>query len=493
MKKIEIIFVLFLIILGIYYMYLASQTRMLGEDEGQYFLMGKYFSEFEYPASDNTGKPFSVSPLVSVFYALFFIIFGQSLSVAKIVTVIFGMLTVLLVYLTGKRINIWYGIVSAFLLLSMSLFSHFMFIAYVEVPIAFFSILATYMILNQNTYKKSILTGIILSLSFFTKQTGLFLIAGFIIFEFIMYYKKRNIKILKMIMLTLIVSLSLCSLFLIRNIMLYNYPYIHFLNLFFEAPEAVTAGAWEEVTGIMLSIPLLTYMDYASNIGTIVFVLGIFSLSWILIYKETKKELLISLILSALFLILYYIYYILELGIAEPRNIFTIFPHLSLLAGFFVFKVKEKHKYLIITLFTILILSLYTSITIATRTSSSQRYPDDYIQAMEWLKKNTDKDSIILTTYGGSLKYYAERNNVWLIRELPEVMSTSNTTYIYEIMKKYNVSYILIWRGVLFEKFAIPESNLMGVFTYNFLDTIKDNEHFETVYQNENNVIFEVV
>jgi len=494
-KLIEKAFILFLIALGIFYIYLASQTKMLGEDEAFFYDMGKKFSQSNYPPFDNLGRPISLSPFVPLTFTIPFMIFGSSIELAKIIISLFGILTVLLVYLIGKKINIYYGIISAFLLFSANLFTHFMLIVYLEIPIAFFSILATYMFLNLNSYKRAILAGAVISLAFSVKQTGLFLLAGLVIYKLILYLHQKDVIHIKTMLMVIFASVILMTPFLIKNIIAYNYPYTYFLNNFFNEPKAPMH--WEGVTGKVLSTPMLTIQTYAANLSWLLVISIIFSLVWFLLNIENKKapkELLLPTILSSLFILLYYIFYFLDMGISEPRNIFIIFPQLSLVGGFFLWKLKEYKKYFILLILVVCVLSLYMSVQIAIGTSSSQRYPDNYIQALEWIKKNTDKSDIILTTYSGSVKYFAERDVVWGVKDLPEVMSTTNSTFIYNAMKKYNVSYILVWRGILGDRFIVPESNLIGIFTYNFLNNvISDNTHFNVTYQNQDNIVFKVL
>jgi len=363
-----------------------------------------------------------------------------------------------------------------------------MFIVYVEIPIAFFSVLATYFFLTLNSVKKAILTGTILALSFYTKQTGLFLIAGLVIYAIFL----KDKKYFKLTLIAILISIILSSAYLIRNIIFYKYPYVYFLNYFFQRPE--TESAWEGVTAQMLSSPMFTIQSYTSNMGWLLVTLIIFSISWFLVSKKVPKDQLLFLILSFSFLTLYYIFYFSNLSVTEPRNLFIIFPQLSLLGGFFLWKLKNYYKYSFLLILLIVILSLQAGLTTAINTSSSQRYPDDYIEALKWINQNTNNNSIILTTYSGSVKYFANRDTIWGIKELPDLMLNSNSTYIYEIMKKYNVSYILVWRGVLSDRFIIPESNLIGVFTYNFLENIiNDDTHFNITHQNQNNIIFEVL
>ena len=378
----------------------------------------------------------------------------------------------------------------------MTLFSHFMLIVYLEVPIALFSALLMYLFLGMDSYKKAVVTGVVLALAFFTKQTGLFLIAGILVYEAIYYFYKRDKNQLKFTFVSILIAAVLISPFLVRNITLYNYPFIHFANTLFKFID--TNLGWEGVTTKLLSVPMFTVQSYANNIGWLAVIAMVLTLVWFFLKagsKQVSKELLVSVIFTFIFMVLYYIFYLTDFGISEPRNLFVIFPQFALIGGFFLWKLSTKKSYFKVLLLLVIALSAYTSITIAAGTAASQRYPDTYVSALEWVGKNTNQNDIILTTYGGSLKYFADRDNIWDgVKELPQIMSTTDSNYTYDIMKKYNVSYILIWRGVLNENFIIPESNLIGVFTVNFLNTVlSDTEHFNVTYQNQDDIVFKVL
>jgi 4-amino-4-deoxy-L-arabinose transferase-like glycosyltransferase len=495
-KMIEKVFILSLIVLGILLIHFASQTQMLGEDEPFYYELGKDFSQINFPAFDALGKPMVLWQFVPLSFAIPFIMFGASLNLAKIIITVFGILTLLIVYLIGRKINIWFGIASAFLLFSMTLFAHFMQLLYLEIPIAFFSALVTYMFLSMDSPKKAVAAGAVMALAFYTKQTGLFLVGGLLLYALYLYFFRKDKNYLKLSLIAIAVAILLISPFFIRNIIIYNYPYVFFINFFFKEPAQTVH--WEGIdVNKILSNPMLDIQSYASNLGWLVTALMIFGLSYFLLEVKNKKltkELFLFVILSFIFISLYYAFYLLDMGASEPRNIFIIFPQLALIGGFFIYKLKEYSKYSLPLIVLVIILSAYVGVSIGLSTSISQRYPDNYLQALSWLKNNTAKSDFVLTTYSGSVKYYAERNAVWNINELPQIMSTSNSTYIYGMMKKYNVSYILIWRGVLGSEFIIPASNLIGVFTYNFLNTVAaDNTSFMIEYQNADDIIFKVL
>jgi hypothetical protein len=230
-------------------------------------------------------------------------------------------------------------------------------------------------------------------------------------------------------------------------------------------------------------------INYYDTFGYISLVLVIIGSIYVLLLKE--KKLYLPILLIALFLLAFN--YRGSSQIMDPRHLSIIFPQFAIIGAFLLDKIYERNNKAVFIIIAIVIFSVYSSVTLALATSSGQRYPQDYIQAMSWIKTNTPNNSKVFTAYTGSLSYYADRSNVWIIDEFPNVMTTQNSTYIYNTLKSYNISYVLVWRGILADKYIIPESNLLGAFTYNFLQVVSnDTKHFNVTYQNQDNIIFKL-
>ena len=195
------------------------------------------------------------------------------------------------------------------------------------------------------------------------------------------------------------------------------------------------------------------------------------------------------------FIFIFFVRNILAPAPADPRYFSFVFPQIAILGGYFFSKAFKWKRYTISIVLILLIFSVLTSVSVALNTSQTQRYPTNYVNALSWIKRNTNQNDLVFTAYGGSLKYYAERNSVWsFMTEFPEVMTTDNSTFIYETLRHYNVSYILVWRGILASDYIIPESNINGAFTYNFLTQVDgDKEHFSLVYSNEDNFVYKLL
>jgi 4-amino-4-deoxy-L-arabinose transferase-like glycosyltransferase len=471
-------------VVGIIYIYFASTTQMLGEDEATYFDLAKSFMNGEFPMFKPSGYNANVPPLMPLIYIPFFIVFGASLSVAKVVTAIFGVLTLLMMYLIGKKFGWVAALASVALLLSIPLFTHFMMISYVEVPIAFFAALALYLFMKPMTMKNSVLLGVVLALSFYVKYSGFFLVVGYFLYYVTRYIFKRDVN-LKPVLITCLIFTLLISPWLIKNLIFYNYPYLEGFNLLFQKPAEYPQWLADALSTLS---PTINYYD---TFGFVALILGIFGAVYVLSVKEEK--LYLPVFLTVLFILLFNIRSLTGLEVGESRYFAVVFPYAALVGSYFLEGLYKKNKMLLPIVALVIVLSLYMSFSVALSTNATQRYPQNYISALQWIDSNTPKDAKIFTAYEGSLKIFGERDNVWAMDEFPELMTTQDSTYIYDTLEKYNASYILIWRGIVAENYIIPESNLIGAFTYNFLNVVSnDTEHFNATYQNQDNIIFKL-
>jgi len=505
-KKIEIIFIGFLVLLGLYYMLLAAETNFLGDDEFGYYYNAKSFSQGTIQILDIYGYPMGFPGLfVTTFTSFFFLLFGPSLAISKTVSTFFGFLTLIIVYLIGRRINVIYGIVSSISLLSIYLFTHFMLLAYVDVPITFFSALILFIFLRNDNFKNTIILGLVLGISYYTKSSALIITLFLFLYSLFKSFKENNLKQLKHIIISILISFLILSPFLIRNIIFFRFPYYDVINIFFKnyALYPVTFPKWLEDSISTISPVRISLDIFISTMGWPLFIFSIFGFSWLIVYEKLKPKekdtLLKSTFFVGTFLLMFIITQITGFVPLESRHMFIMFPSLALASGFFMLKLYEKNKWLIVVAIVISLLSLQQSVGTAIATKESQRFPDDHIQAIRWIKTNTEPNDLIFTTYGGSLGYYGERFNIWAARpclgeEFPTLMTTNNGTLINNILKKCKVSYILIWMPTVAQNYIIPESNLWGIYTYNFLNVVRnDTDNFNVTYSNQNNLILKVL
>jgi hypothetical protein len=492
-RKIESIFILFIILLGFYFSYLSLNTQMLGEDEASYYSLAKDFMNLEY-----NKDIYVVMPLTSLFYVPFFYVFGTSLGIAKAVISIFGILTLIFIYLFCKKIepasfygiNV-FGMASISVILTISYFTHFMLISYTEIPIAFFSILFTYLLLDFNTVKKATVVGIMMGLAIYVKATAFLLpVILFLLFlgNYVIKRDKDSLHSFKLVLLSCLIFVLILLPFVVRNLILFNFPFVEVLDLFFKIPPEFTSWGTAE-TLKTISLPINLYDVF----GYIALFLSIFGI--IYSFQTKNEKMILVTFIFLLFISVFFVRSFLGTAISDPRYFSFIFPQIAILGGYYLSKTFQWKRYLVSIVLVLFIFSVSISVAVALTTSQTQRYPSNYINALNWIRRNTNQEDIIFTAYGGSLKYYGERISVWSrMIEFPEVMTTSNSTRIYDVLKQYNISYVLVWRGILAENYIIPGSNINGAFTYNFLSQVdNDKEHFNLEYSNEDNFIYKLL
>lgn len=351
--------------------------------------------------------------------------------------------------------------------------------------------------------KKAILTGVILNLAYFTKTSALVLAFALFVYAFLRLILEKNKKYFKLTIVAIITFAIFTSPLIIRNLILLKFPFIEGLNEFFKFPSELAKLGWPKwLSDAFKTVSPVkpSLQTYTSTFGWIILITSIFGSSCLLSdWKKRSQEnnfLLLIALPPIIFIIAFNLVYLTSYSPLETRYLSIIFPQLALLGGFFFWKMKEWNKLSLLVIIPILLFSIFTGITMAQSTHDSQRYPNDYLEALKWIKTNTPKDALLFTTYGSSVRYFGERNSIWAARMdeyFPKLMTTNNSTFISEILKSYNVSYIFMWRSTIAQNYIIPESNLWGVFTYNFANVIStDTEHFELVFSNQNNWVFKI-
>lgn len=496
-------FIMVLLVIGLWYVWLATGTQMLGEDEGLYYSVAKSFSHGEYPVAIGLNPTYNILPFGPLMHTVGFMLGGPSLAAAKAISVLFAVLTLLLLYAIGRKHNVYFGIFAALTLVTVQLFDHLALQSYLDVPIVFFSLLIVYMMSRLRTLTDAAALGAVFVLAYYTKSSVIALAGVLALAMLFQLVVRRNVQYVKLGAVVLaILAIGLLP-FAARNIVLYSYPAVEGLNMFFKFPWPAAVGQYAAEWTKTISAGQLSLSFFISAFGWLATVLGIFGFTWLVANRFGHGKQRDIMTLATVSILIFMAGFVLELvtggrGV-EPRYLSVIYPQLALLGGFFLWKAKEWNKVLLLIIVPMLLSAVWSGVAVAQMTHDSQRYTADYVEAMQWVKANTPADASVFTTYGGSLLYYGDRNWVWMstpcmLDSFVNVMTTQNGSYIYDSLKACNVSYILIWSSTVASQVIIPKSNIWGAFTYNFVDVVrKDTEHFNTTYQNQNNIILKVL
>lgn len=183
---------------------------------------------FASRSADQLTKPqvtfFDNPPLYFDVMALFYLVLGINTAAARSVPALASVLTLAVVYLTGKKLFNWrVGLISAALLGFSSFFLTWSGLVYTEPFLTLFFALSAYYLLagiKENSGKKAYYAIGIAAFTTLIKHTGF--IFFFLVFVFVLLKRKQlNLKLSRFIPYTLVAFLAFSSVTIAYNYMLY--------------------------------------------------------------------------------------------------------------------------------------------------------------------------------------------------------------------------------------------------------------------------------
>jgi len=473
------------------YVYFATKTQPLGEDEITYMRISKEIYQGRFTGFTSDGHPVSAPLMLSIISSGLFSIFGVKLAVLKAISTIFGFFSLIFIYFAVKKTKgIMPAIVASSLMLSIFLFSHLLMLAYVETLIMFFSSLIIFLLTRGRSISYGILLGITIALSLFAKHSAMMFIPILLIYFF---WSGEHKLYKKYIIIAMLIPILVWGLFAIHNILTYKIPAIFGLDTiwiyFYGDPYPPTSLPEFSNTGVYFIIPMVQDFGILPMLFMCVGFFYVFSETETKITKISHIAILVFLLFSAYYGFRHETRYLM---IIVPFMVFGTIGYWKELQNFFEEQGKTWAFYIIILGLTVF--SIKTSVDTVLLTSRSQRWNPSYVQGLYWLRDNTTINSTVFTAYGGSVYYYAERDYTWVTSKFPEIMTTTNSTIIYNDLLEQKADYIYLWQGIVADNYVVPQSNLFGVFTTNFLNVVSaDKTHFQQVFSNDIGVIFKVV
>jgi len=345
--------------------------------------------------------------------------------------------------------------------------------------------------LNNNKWWVSILLGIVMGLAYFTKMTALmFPVAVF-------FYGLLDRKRFKYMLIACIVAGLIWLGFIFYNIQKFDYPLFPIVNKLWKfidpnVLDPYQTYPWVEEFEAKVNPPI----DIIAAFGLFPFLVLLGGLAYSLfgisdnIKGFFKRDEMLVYLMIATFIFAWF--FVIGRGV-EERYLSVLFPTLVILAAVpFADIAKSNALFLIITLAFCGIL-LYVAYKGINATSSVARFPENYVKSLEWIKQNTDDDSVIFTVYGGSVYNYGRRERTWLYENFSKVMTSDDSKYILGQLESRDADYILLWGSLIADNYIIPESNIYGVFTWKFVQAVlADSENFPVVFALEDVVVVHV-
>jgi len=389
----------------------------------------------ELPLFEQFGRdePFWPPPLfhlvVSFVYGVFLNFSENAANFSvKMVSPLLGSLTLIFFYFISRELfNKKIAFFSLLFLAFIPLHIDYSVFSYIDGTVTFLAVLSVYLALKN----KIALSAVTAGLTILTKYNGIFILPAIL---FIVYLKNKKKKdLIKNFLIVLIIAGAIGSIWFIRNWIYLGNPVWPFLNNLFHGFEVISFA--ESATGSInilniFSITAITSLYLGifgvpdGNISTLTFFkipyLELFLAVWLigtiifiipfilgLTKKFTHKKLLILWIGSYILLVLIYV---INASWSVSRFMLPAFPAVALIWGIGIEKIKHKQiKKALLFLITIIaicfVLTSFVKVGIAAK--SWNIYHDDF----EWVKENTDKKGIFLTS-SQCIPYNIERQTL---------------------------------------------------------------------------------
>ena len=418
--KLSIIVILIGIILRFW---LASVHHVAGDACWQLSNSRFIAENLKLPLFEHFGRdePFWAPPLFHIISAAVYIIFNNfSVHAAdfavKLVSPLFGSLTLIFLFLISRKLfdnkTAFYSVI---FLTFIPLHIDYSVFSYIDGMLAFLCVLSVYFALEN----KIVYSAIALGLAILTKYNGIFILPALL---FILYKnnKKQSKSVFNKILLPLIISGAIGSIWFIRNWIYLGNPVWPFMNSIFhgykvesftkaavgavnilnifniQAVQSVYLGIFGIPDGnikslYFYSIPYLGIFFTLWIIGTIIFLIPLF---YGLISRKLKHRSLLFIWIGSY--IVLGLLYVINASWAITRFLLPAFPALAIIWWHGIERIKSvKTKKIFIMLIVMIIAGfIFTSfVKIKLAADSWNFYAEDF----NWAKSNTKKDSVFIS------------------------------------------------------------------------------------------------
>lgn len=431
--------------------YLAAIHHVAGDACWQLSNARFIAENMKLPLFEQFGRdePFWAPPLFHIIAAFVYILFNNfgnnvAESAVKMITPIFSSLTLIFSFLVAKKLfNEKIGFYSIIFLAFVPLSLDFGVFSYVEGLLSFLSILSIYFALNNKVLYASIAAG----LTILTKYNGIFILPVLI---YIIYLNNRKNKQLlsKNILILLVISMAIGSIWFARNWVYLGNPVWPFMNDLFNGHEvlsfsekgvgAINLSKIFDVNAVIsiyigifgvpdgnintiyfFKIPYIDTLLLLWTLGTLIFLIPFF-LS-VLSKKLKHRRLLFIWIIAYVILVLLYV---VNASWSVARFMLPAFPAIAFIwgNGFERIKNKKMRQILLMTISIIVMGFVFTSfLKVSLAAKAWNLYNEDF----EWIKLNTNKNTVFMS---GSqcISYNINRQTV-----SPEISNIEKANYIF--------------------------------------------------------------
>lgn len=452
----------------------------------------------------STGNPpgyfYNSEPFWSGVLAILWRLTGNiSLPLAQIYHTFYYLLLIVLTYLIGKQIyGKREGLFAALLIASAPMVVSFGILFYLDTPGTAFAALSLLLFLK----KRYFLTGLGISLIYFTRRNGCFLVPGFML---VLWFIDKE---------SLITKLK-NSIFLILPTAILAPFDLKWRRIYIETPTLTipgvgryaSGGAWEYIaarltkliwgSGEYLNSSLINPRDVIQYFG-VALLAGLFLY---FLFKKNKKE---DLVIWAC-VILYFVFFAYLFGISSDiRYIFPVIPLLCILAGSSL-KAFGNLKWIKVVIWTICVLQLLMT---AFYVHQKRLVPAGMREGFEFIKHNTSVNALFM--YPGYIFIEATgRKFIWASFFQVEILtmgkkyptldfSKDKSAFMFwnnkendikEILKVNKLDYIVLNKSRIYDDAKVKN---FGGYPKSFVERLPILPLFKKIFENQAMSIWEV-
>ncbi|MBW2981158.1 glycosyltransferase family 39 protein [Candidatus Woesearchaeota archaeon] len=426
-------------------------------------------------------------------------VFGESASNAamKLISPLFGSLTILLVFLISKKVfNKKVALYSTIFIAFLPIHIDYSSTPHVEALLVFFLTVSLHFILTNRPK----LSGLSYGLALLTKYQALFILPVLLL-AFYLRHKKKHPVFVKKSAVFLLISFAISLPWFIRNYIALNNPIWPYLNSFFGGAHGAILDTFKmspsishllthklvttpylEFFGVPLgqfkylfyyNIPFLGILLLLWGLATLVFVLPL--IIGFINVKIKSKNIIIFLSWIGIYALSFIGFAFLNKTIVG-RYLFPIIPILSIIWGFGLSRLFKKiPKTLVLLAITFCIIGFVSSeaLKVSLISGNWHYYDNDF----NWIKENTPKDAVFFAQ-GQCFSYYFNRPDYYAGAYYPKGASYAevNST-IMEIIKENNINYIWVNQNFGLAPESVLPEDVLNIFKVSYGKSL--------VYKNE--------
>lgn len=414
---------------------------------------------------------------------------GISFITAQVYHTFYYIFLIIFTYLIGAQLyGKEEGILASLLISSTPMVIAFSILFYLDIPSITFATLSFLLLIK----KRYFLTGIVISIVYFTKRNACFFIPSFILF--IIFFEKFNLWAKLKNIFFVIFPVLILSLFD------YRWRIINIESIKYNVPGIGEFSSIETInhlktrlikfiwgTGEYLNSSLINPKDFIKYFGGCLIVSLIL---YFLIRKRDKRDWVLW-----IFIMNYFLFFIFFFGInSDIRYLLPIIPFICILTSTsFTFLKNFTHKKLIRNL--IWILCFFQIFGTSLYVHKERQIPVEIEQGFEFIKKNTPPDALFMFP-GYIFIESTERKFIWssffLIESqkgIKHMFWNENEEEIKEIIKMIGLNYIVVNKKRIYDDSKLKH---FGGYPRSFIERLSNFPFIYKIFENSEISIWKI-